>query len=142
MQFESQVRVTKPAISRFTEQVTEFLGAAGVDTKAAHHVALVFDEMLTNLATHGDSAYETAAIRVSVDPEHVYGEIVDNGPPFDPRGSGCPGLTTMIADRAVGGLGLHLVRQLTRALDYARREDRNFTSFSVPRGTMPAQGDQ
>lgn len=133
MEFESTVRITKPAISRFTEQVTEFLGSGGVDARAAHHVALVLDEMLTNLATHGESAYERAEIRISIEPGHVRGEIVDSGPPFDPRSTSDPDLAAPIAERPIGGLGLFLVRQLTTGLDYARRDDRNCTSFTVPR---------
>ena len=69
MQLDSKVRITKPAISRFTEQVAEFLATGGVDQRAGHHVALVLDEMLTNLATHGDSAYETAEVRISIEPD-------------------------------------------------------------------------
>jgi anti-sigma regulatory factor (Ser/Thr protein kinase) len=140
MQFESTVRITKPAISRFTEQVTEFLGSGGVDARATHHVSLILDEMLTNLATHGESAYEKAEVRISIEPEHVRGEIVDSGPPFDPRSTADPDLDKPIAERPVGGLGLFLVRQLTSGLDYARRDDRNCTSFTVPRSG--AQGEQ
>lgn len=133
MQLESTVRITKPAISRFTEEVTEFLGSGGVDARASHHVALVLDEMLTNLLTHGENAYERAEVRITIEPDCVRTELVDSGPPFDPRSTADPNLAIPIADRPIGGLGLFLVRQVTSALDYARRDDRNCTTFTVPR---------
>jgi anti-sigma regulatory factor (Ser/Thr protein kinase) len=139
MQFDANIPVTTPAISALTEEATDFLAAHGVDARAAHHVALVLDEMLTNLATHGGAADQTVAVSISIEPERVRGEIVDGGPPFDPRATADPDVTLAIADRPVGGLGLLLVRRLTSALDYARRDDRNCTTFWVPRA---AAGEQ
>jgi anti-sigma regulatory factor (Ser/Thr protein kinase) len=55
---------TEPsAISVLTERATAYLAESGVDQRAAHHVALVLDELLTNVATHGGAMEEPASVR-------------------------------------------------------------------------------
>ena len=140
MQFEADVTIAAPEISKLTEQTADFLSQRGVDARAAHHVALVLDELLSNLATHGGSANQTAKIRISIEPGQVRGELVDAGPSFDPRTAPDPDVSADIADRPIGGLGLLLVRRLTSGLEYVRRDRRNYTAFSVPRTTQQAEG--
>ena len=139
MQLEADINVMAQEISNLTERATDFLSEHGVDARAAHHVALVLDELLTNLATHGGASGQTAKVRISIEAGHVRGEVDDNGPAFDPRTAPEPDVSADIADRPIGGLGLLLVRRLTSGLDYVRRDGRNCTTFSVPR-TEHAQG--
>jgi serine/threonine-protein kinase RsbW len=131
--FEAEVAIEPQSISHLGEDVHEFLLAAGVDARASHHVALILDEILTNVIMHGGAAEETAAIRIDVDAEHVRGEIRDPGRHFDPRGGIDAQPRGAISEREVGGLGLHLVRKVTSELDYSRDGDRNCTRFAVPR---------
>lgn len=142
MQLERDVIMAAPAISDFTEQASDFLAENGVDSRAVHHVALVLDEMLINLAMHGGLADRTVSVRLSIEPAAVQGEIVDGGKPFDPRATADPDVTAKMADRPVGGLGLFLVRKLTSSLDYVRRDGRNFTIFAVPRTSSMPTGEE
>lgn len=142
MQIEAEITVAAADISRFTERATDFLSKAGVDARAAHHVALIFDELLTNLATHGGSANQTATVRVRLDADQVQGEIVDAGPPFDPRSSTHPDVNADLAERSVGGLGLFLVKRFASGLSYTSEGGRNRTWFSVPRAPAQAKGSE
>jgi len=137
--FEKNTLATPEAISELTEEVMAFLHAQGVEVRATHHTALVLNEVLTNLGTHGGCADRPARIAVIVEPDRVTGEIVDNGPPFDPRHAPDPILDAAVDDRPVGGLGLYLVRKLSSSLEYARRNDENCLTFAISRGT-PDQG--
>jgi anti-sigma regulatory factor (Ser/Thr protein kinase) len=132
--FNANVLARPEAISHLTEKVMAFLSKQGVDARATHHVALVLEEVLTNLGTHGDCRDIPARVIVRVRPDKVIGEIIDAGPPFDPRLVPNPASEVGSADHAVGGLGLHLVRKLSSDLEYARRTDENYTSFAVSRG--------
>ena len=49
----------------------------------------------------------------------------DNGAAFDPLSVPAPDLTTSLDERAVGGLGLHLVRNLMDRVSYSRAGERN-----------------
>jgi anti-sigma regulatory factor (Ser/Thr protein kinase) len=123
---------TPETISRVLGDVMAFLQRTGVDARATHHVALVIEEILGNLGTHGDCRDRPARITVNVEPSRVRGEIVDQGPPFDPRTAPAPDLATPADERPVGGLGLHLVRQLS-TLAYSRQNDENRMTFFVAR---------
>jgi anti-sigma regulatory factor (Ser/Thr protein kinase) len=49
--FVAELTAKLDAISALTEQAAKFLADSGVDTRAVHHVALVLDELLTNVST-------------------------------------------------------------------------------------------
>lgn len=132
----AEIAADPAAISDFTSRTMEFLEGAGVDARAVHHVALVLEELLTNIATHGGAPAEPTRVRIRVEPQRVAGEVVDAGTPFDPRGAPEPDVGAALEDRPIGGLGLFLVTELTSELDYACRDGRNHTAFSV--GRKPA----
>jgi anti-sigma regulatory factor (Ser/Thr protein kinase) len=89
------------AISDLTERVAAYLTDCRVDAYAAHHVALVLDELLTNAATHGGAGAPRS--------ERVTGEVVDSGKPFDPSLEREIDLSAH--ERPAGGSGLLLVRR-------------------------------
>jgi anti-sigma regulatory factor (Ser/Thr protein kinase) len=122
------------AISALTDRLLGFLDEQQVEPRAAHHVALIVEELLTNVGTHGNCRDTPAKLCVSVEPTRVVGELIDSGSPFDPREAPEPELETDAADRPIGGLGLFLVREFASALEYARRNGENYTTFAVPRG--------
>lgn len=133
LQFETSVLAKPEAMSDLTDRVMTFLSEQGVDTRATHHVALVFEEILGNLATHGNCPDMPANVAVTISPDKVIGEVTDAGPPFDPRLAPDPHLGEPISDRPIGGLGLYLVRQLSSGLEYARRDGENYLRFAVSR---------
>ena len=130
--FATSTLATPAAISQAIDDVMEFLQRENVDARATHHVALVIEEMLANLGSHGACRDEPARISVSVEPARVKGMIVDRGPPFDPRTAPAPNLAPLADDRPVGGLGLHLVRQFS-TLEYSRQNGENHMTFYVAR---------
>ncbi len=134
--FEASILPEPAAISGLTERILEFLPAACVDARAAHHVALALEEILTNLATHGESSNASVTVRLAIEPDKVKVEIADTGPFFDLRSTPDPDLDTSIEDRAIGGLGLFLIRQIAGDIDYVRRDAINFTTFTIARNTI------
>ena len=130
--FTTRALATPEAISRAIDDVMAFLAREQVDARATHHVALVIEEMLANLGSHGDCRDTPARITLSVEPARVKGEIVDRGPAFDPRTAPRPDLAAQPDDRQVGGLGLHLVRQLS-TLEYSYQNGENCMTFYVAR---------
>jgi serine/threonine-protein kinase RsbW len=131
--FETSTLATSDGITDLTDQVMAFLSNHGVETRATHHTALVLNEVLTNLGTHGGCSDRAAKIALVVEPDKVIGEVVDAGPPFDPRLAPDPAFSLAPDDRPIGGLGLYLVRKLSSALEYTRRNDENHTSFAISR---------
>jgi serine/threonine-protein kinase RsbW len=126
--------VTEPeAISALSERAAAFLAEAGVDERAAHYVALVIDELLTNVVTHGESGSTPASVRLTVRPDRVDAQVSDYGAPFDPRTAREIDPSAGADDRPLGGLGLFLIHRLTDGLDYERDGDCNRTTFWIRR---------
>jgi anti-sigma regulatory factor (Ser/Thr protein kinase) len=130
---EVSALATPEAISALTDQILTFLEAEQVDGRATHHVAFVVEELLTNLGTHGSCRSVPARVTIDVGPAEVVTEIVDSGPPFDPRQAPEPDVATAAEEREIGGLGLFLTRQLSSALEYVHRNGENCTKFAIAR---------
>jgi len=96
-------------------------------------VALVVEEIVTNLGTHGNCRDKPAKIRLMVEPAQVTGEIIDTGPPFDLRLAPDPAIEVPLEERPIGGLGLYLIRKLTSTLEYSHQNGQNLTTFAIAR---------
>jgi len=131
--FVADIVVDPDAISTLAEQASAFLAQSGVDPRAAHHVALVIDEILSNVAIHGGAARTPASVRLTVWPDRVQAQVTDYGAKFDPRTPPNIDESAAVEDRRIGGLGLLLTHRVTDGLDYERDGDRNRTTFWIRR---------
>jgi len=134
-QFAAELIAEPQAISALTDRVATFLAGCGVDARAAHHMALVLDELLTNVATHSEGPEAPVSVNLTVAPDRVSAEVVDQGGMFDPRTAPVPDLSGGVAERPIGGLGLLLVQKVTQSLNYERAGNRNKTTFSISRAS-------
>jgi serine/threonine-protein kinase RsbW len=137
--FTAELIAERGAISALTERAAVFLAESGVDARAAHHMALVLDELLTNVATH-NTIEAPVSVSVTVLPDRVTAEVVDGGAMFDPRVARHPDVSVGVEQRPVGGLGLLLVHRVTEDLAYERAGDRNRTTFSICRTSAERGG--
>jgi len=126
----------KASISVAVETAQDWLEEAGVDARAAMHVALTLDELLTNASTHGGAEGQAAQVRLDVHPDRVGVQIVDPAAAYDPRSAPKPDVGASLEDRPIGGLGVHLVMKLSRDLAYARDNDRNRTNYWIARSVV------
>jgi sigma-B regulation protein RsbU (phosphoserine phosphatase) len=81
---------------------------------------LVAEELLTNIVR--SNAMHPGQLGIDVECTLASNEIVlrfrDDGEPFDPLARTLPRLEADIAEREVGGLGIHLVKQIAAQADY------------------------
>lgn len=131
--FDTEVLATPETVAALTDQVMAFLHDNKVGARAAHHVALVIEEIVTNLGTHGNCRDAPARIKLEVGAAEVRGEIIDTGPPFDPRQIPDPDIEAALDDRPIGGLGLYLIRKLSSTFEYSHRDGQNATIFAIAR---------
>lgn len=98
------------------------LDRAGVKPPMLEDVRLVLEELLVNMVQHGydDHALGQIHLRVTHSAGLVDVHLDDDGTPFDPLQSPAPQLSDDIADRPqIGGLGIHLIRNLASELSYS-----------------------
>lgn len=75
-------------------------------------------EHLQNIVNHSGAAQ--VGIRFQLDPGRVRVTVTDDGREFDPTRAPEVDTTVPLADRPIGGLGIHMMRRLTDSLTYHR----------------------
>lgn len=119
------------ALDTITAAVEEFGGAEKWPPQLVFRVNLVLEELGLNIINHGrtDDLHEIE-ITLTSEAGSLTIEIVDNGLPFDPlEDAPSPDLDSGVADRAVGGLGVYLVRTMMDEMHYRRDGGRNYLTL-------------
>jgi anti-sigma regulatory factor (Ser/Thr protein kinase) len=100
---------------------------AGWDPAFQMQLALVIEELMVNALVHGGQEAGQAGSEVILygEAEGVKAVLQDNGLAFDPFSLDAPDTDLDLDSRAIGGLGVHLVRQMTESQHYEREGDRN-----------------
>jgi len=114
-------------LERLSRVVEEFGRAAGLSAPVIFDLQLAANEIVTNVILHGyDDAREHAiVVRLVANAGEVTVEVEDDGRPFDPSSAPAPRLDLPLEERPLGGLGVHLARRVTDAIEYRRQDDRN-----------------
>ena len=105
-----------PVIGDF---IAASLSQLNIRPPIGRHVQLAVDEACTNVIHY---AYEgTGIIRITV--ELASGELIvtvdDQGKPFNPLEVPPPDLDSGAEDRPIGGLGIHLIKNLMNQVSYS-----------------------
>jgi sigma-B regulation protein RsbU (phosphoserine phosphatase) len=100
-----------------------FAGRHDLGAKTRRALNMAFDELLNNTIAYG---YESGGehiieLTISVSRGRLYASISDDGKPFNPFEGGSPDTGLSVEDRPIGGLGLHLVRNMMDRVAYERR---------------------
>lgn len=105
------------------------LARHGIDRAARADVRLIVEELACNAIEHGGPGAEVGQHQLDVHIDIVDAlltlEFRDTGPPFDPTSAPRPDIESDILDRPLGGLGVHLIRELAESVDYQRVGDHN-----------------
>ncbi len=112
---------------RLAEALTAWAAAEGIDPALVTTFELAFDEVLANIVSYAydDGGEHAIEVSCSWDGTTLSAEVVDDGKAFDPLRAPPPDLDSSLEERAVGGLGLFLVRELMDEVRYRREEGRN-----------------
>ena len=113
--------------------VGEFAGAAGLTSSPQNKLALIVEELVTNIVNHGELGPEgfvelelvTGNMGIEVD-------VLDSGTAFDPI-SDAPedDRHKPVEERRIGGLGWPLIREMSTDLVYERMDNTNRLRFRL-----------
>ena len=97
-------------IRRFVQERATALGAA---QDVIADVILATDEAVTNIIVHG---YQDGPGMIEIELRRSGNAVIvnlrDESAPFDPTSVPAPDLTQPLEERPLGGMGIHLIRQL------------------------------
>jgi sigma-B regulation protein RsbU (phosphoserine phosphatase) len=74
---------------------------------------------------YNDDGEHDIEIRMELAGDRLIVTITDDGVPFNPLSMATPRTDQTLEDREVGGIGIHLVRNLVDNVSYQRRIDKN-----------------
>lgn len=89
---------------------------------------VILDEIASNIVKHsGASGFE---VDIEISGTNVKLTFVDDGKPYDPLTHADPDTSARPEQRAIGGLGILMVKKLADSIGYAREHNRNFLYVS------------
>ena len=119
-------------IDRCNAEFGAFSESHGLPEKIRRSVNLVFDDLLNNVISYGyddEGANHEILVRVDLSPRELTIQVEDDGRPFNPFSTLDPDTSLGIEERDIGGLGIHLIRELMDTSTYTRRTDRNVVTL-------------
>jgi sigma-B regulation protein RsbU (phosphoserine phosphatase) len=118
-----------PQLAEFVETIAE---EKNLDQSMAMSLNLALEEAVTNVIEY---AYPEGSDGL-VDIEAILREgrldfiITDSGIPFDPTANPEVDINAGLEERRIGGLGIHLVRQIMDTVDYRREDGKNILTMT------------
>ncbi len=113
------------------DQVESFAKRENLSRDVIFAAKLVLEELLTNTISYGysDKSVQLIEIRLEVRGDQLIISTVDDGLAFDPRTAKEPNIESSLKDRAIGGLGVHLVKNLMDRVEYRHKDGKNHVTL-------------
>ena len=126
---EHRLRNDPAEAGQLAAWVEDFARRAQLPEAVRNAVDLALEECVTNVFSYawndGREHWVTVRFKVDEDEARVEVEIEDDGREFNPLTVPPVDTTKPLESRAIGGLGIHMVRQLMDAVEYRRERGRN-----------------
>ena len=131
MRFRIEIPNERAHLRDLLSAIDRVLAENAVSADIRDDLRLITEEVACNAMEHGktDDVGGTGQHQISVDiarhDDGLHIEFRDNGKPFDPLTQPPPAIDEHILHRPIGGLGLHLVREIAKSVSYTRVEPHN-----------------
>lgn len=125
-----KIKIFKPEIEsviKIQNYISENIHTEKLTEKEWFKLNLIIEEIVVNIVSYGLKGREKGFIEVGVKTtdQGVFLEIADNGVAFNLLEKKDPDISAGIKDRNPGGLGIFLVKQIAKEVQYARKDDKN-----------------
>ena len=118
-----------PKLAAFVDEVCE---AAGMDMSTTMQMNLAIEEAVVNVMNYAYPAGTKGDVIIDAQAGSDWLKFIisDNGAPFDPTAKAEVDTTLSAEERGIGGLGIHLIRQLMDGINYERIDGRNVLALT------------
>ncbi len=113
------------------QNLEKFGQSMGLSKKCVFEANLALDELFTNIISYGfdDKNEHTISITIALQNDDLVVHIEDDGIPFNPTNAETPDLECSIEECRIGGLGIHLAKNLMDEVCYQRCKDKNILTL-------------
>ncbi len=113
------------------QNLEKFGQSMGLSKKCIFEANLALDELFTNIISYGfdDKNEHTITITIALQNDDLVVNIEDDGIPFNPTNAETPNLECSIEECRIGGLGIHLAKNLMDEVCYQRCKDKNLLTL-------------
>ena len=115
-----------PLFSTFAERC---LDGIRCPKPAKADLLVALDEVTNNVAQYSGSEAMTVAVELARNPSVVRISVSDSGKPWNPLEHLDPDITLSADERAIGGLGILMVKKLMDDVSYVHNQGRNILRF-------------
>jgi anti-sigma regulatory factor (Ser/Thr protein kinase) len=119
-------------IERLQQVLSQFCDLHGISRRHQHSFNLALDELVTNIIRHGyaDQDQHVILVKVELNGKELTARVEDEGRAFSPVDYPTVNPSRPISARQLGGLGIHLVRNLVSRMEYQREGEKNVLTLS------------
>lgn len=113
------------------EHLERFGQSIGLSPKCIFEANLALDELFTNIISYGfdDKSEHIIKITITHQDDNLVFSIEDDGVPFNPTKVKAPDLECTIEECKIGGLGIHLAKNLMDDVCYQRCKNKNILTL-------------
>jgi anti-sigma regulatory factor (Ser/Thr protein kinase) len=114
-------------IGRLHSSVCQFCRERGLPAEIEGDLSLALEEILMNVIRYGhpEGGKHEIQVGLSLEGDCLIAAVEDDGVPFNPMEAPEPDMHSPLEDGPIGGLGIHLVKNLMDQLEYRRAGGRN-----------------
>ena len=129
--FLIELKNSPAELATLCERLEGIGGTLGLSRRSIFEINLALDELFTNIVSYGytDRAEHTVRVRITAQGEVLTIELEDDGIPFNPVARLTPELPENLESCKVGGLGIHLVKNLMDDVGYRRCGGKNILTL-------------
>ena len=110
-------------LGRLVELIQSFTDSNSLDASINYLLNLAAEELFTNMVKYSPSGTGDIAMRLTLEDKVVVATFIDHGvPEFDIRTAPSAAGDQPLHARRIGGLGLHLIREMMDEVDYQYRD--------------------
>lgn len=114
-------------LSEFVETVCE---EKGLDMALTMNLNLALEEAVVNVMSYAyPNSQGDVKVDIIIDDQKVVSILTDSGIPFDPTQKGDVDTTLPAEERPIGGLGIHLVKQIMDKVSYQYVDNQNILTL-------------
>jgi anti-sigma regulatory factor (Ser/Thr protein kinase) len=108
-----------------------FAEGAGLSKGELNSINLAIEELFTNIVNYGylDAGVHWVEVAISLEEDQVVIQVSDEGIAFNPILRSPPDTICPVEQRRIGGLGIHLCRNLMDEINYQRRGLKNIVTM-------------